>query len=80
MAYLKPQSPIKDKDGDYIYPLTTIDQVVMEDGQRLNTIINDMSNNASIPSPEASDDGKFLKVINGSPTWTNISIAEEIGF
>lgn len=31
MAYLKPQSPIK-KDADYIYPLTTYDQIIMPDG------------------------------------------------
>ena len=39
MAYLKPQSPLKDaQTGNYIYPLTTIDQVVMNDGSRLNTV------------------------------------------
>lgn len=37
MSYLKPQSPLVSKEGDYIYPLTTVDQVVMEDGSRLNT-------------------------------------------
>lgn len=34
--YLKPQSPLQHKDGDYFYPLTTVDQVIMEDGSRLN--------------------------------------------
>lgn len=39
MAYLKPQSPLKDKkSGDYFYPLTTADQVVMPDGSRLNSV------------------------------------------
>lgn len=37
MAYLKPQSPLKNND-DYIYPLTTADQVIMEDGSRLNQL------------------------------------------
>ena len=37
MAYLKPQSPIKYKE-DHIYPLTTVDQVIMEDGQRLSGV------------------------------------------
>lgn len=37
MAYLKPQSPIKLKDTDYIYPLTTADQVILDDGTRLDT-------------------------------------------
>ena len=39
MAFIKPQSPIKDfNTGDYIYPLTTADQVVMPDGSRLNSV------------------------------------------
>lgn len=38
MAYLKPQSPLQYKDGDYFYPLTTVDQVVMKDGSRLNSV------------------------------------------
>ena len=37
MAYVKPQTPLQHKDGDYFYPLTTIDQIIMEDGiTRLN--------------------------------------------
>lgn len=32
-SYLKPQSPILYK-GDYIYPLTTYDQIIMPDGSR----------------------------------------------
>ena len=35
MAYLKPQSPLK-KGEDYIYPLTTTDQIITEDGERLS--------------------------------------------
>lgn len=35
MAYYKPQSPIK-KGEDYIYPLTTVDQIVLDDGTRLS--------------------------------------------
>lgn len=38
--FLKPQSPLQHKDGAYIYPLTTIDQVILEDGNRLNTILD----------------------------------------
>lgn len=33
MLYLKPQSPIKNKEN-YIYPLTTYDQVILADGSR----------------------------------------------
>lgn len=38
--FLKPQSPLQHKDGAYIYPLTTVDQVILEDGNRLNTILD----------------------------------------
>ena len=87
MAYLKPQSPIKDKDGDYIYPLTTVDQVVMPDGRRLNAVLSDMDNDDNdavvdyiVPTPTTDDNGKFLKVVNGSPTWAAIPNAEEAAF
>lgn len=37
MAYLKPQSPIKNGE-DHIYPLTTVDQIMMDDGNRLSGV------------------------------------------
>lgn len=42
--YLKPQSPIKyKKDGTYIYPLTTADQVLLNDNTRLNAALDDIN-------------------------------------
>ena len=38
MSYIKPQTPLQHKDGDYFYPLTTADQVIMPDGSRLNKL------------------------------------------
>lgn len=35
MAYLKPQAPLM-QGADYVYPITTADQVVMPDGNRLS--------------------------------------------
>lgn len=37
MPYLKPQNPIK-LGEDYIYPLTTSDQVILNNGNRLNSL------------------------------------------
>ena len=34
--YKKPQSPLQHKDGDYFYPLTTIDQIITDNDTRLN--------------------------------------------
>ena len=39
MAYLKPQSPIKNGE-DHVYPLTTYDQIVMSD----NSVILHLNN------------------------------------
>lgn len=38
MAFLKPQSPLT-KGNDYFYPLTTSDQVIMSNGQRLEDVV-----------------------------------------
>ena len=34
--YLKPHSPLQHKDGDYFYPLTTVDQIITDNDTRLN--------------------------------------------
>ena len=57
MAYLKPQSPIKYKE-DYIYPPTTIDQIIMEDGQRLSGV------GVYLDRPDATDDTTLEAGIN----------------
>ena len=36
MAFLKPQNPIK-KGEDFVYPLTTVDQIILDDNSRLNS-------------------------------------------
>lgn len=56
MAYLKPQSPLQDKkSGNYFYPLTTVDQVIMEDGSRLNSKLNINPSDWNQNDPNASD-------------------------
>ena len=49
MAYLKPQSPITYGE-DHIYPLTTVDQIIMDDGQRLSGV------GVYLEAPDASED------------------------
>ena len=43
--FLKPQSPLQHKDGAYIYPLTTADQIIMDDGSRLSASRADYQQN-----------------------------------
>ena len=57
MAYLKPQSPIK-LGEDHIYPLTTIDQVVMDNGKRLSGV------GVYLEKPEESDDTNLETGVN----------------
>lgn len=63
--FLKPQSPLKHKDGAFLYPLTTEDQVIMEDGSRLNAVLDGKADKgyvenyvttavAAIPTPNVS--------------------------
>lgn len=42
MAYLKPQSPIKNGE-DHVYPLTTYDQIIMSDGSRWDGVVSDVT-------------------------------------
>lgn len=42
MATIYPQAPIEDLEGNQIHPITSADQVIMDDNDtRLNTIIGD---------------------------------------
>ena len=41
--FLKPQSPLQHKDGAYVYPLTTADQVLLDDNTRLNAVLDDIN-------------------------------------
>ena len=78
MAYLKPQSPLYHKTEDaYFYPLTTADQVIMEDGNRLNVAIDSLN---IISKTTTEDNGKFFRVENGIPVWSHIQSAEEANF
>ena len=51
--YLRPQSPIYSKENDaFIYPMTTVDQVIMPDGSRLNSkVISVNMDNAEVGEP-----------------------------
>lgn len=56
--YLKPQSPLQHKDGDYFYPLTTIDQIIVDDTTRLNAeLIN-------VDLSDAVDNGSEMTITN----------------
>lgn len=40
--FLKPQSPLQHKDGAYVYPLTTADQVILDDNTRLPSALENL--------------------------------------
>ena len=79
--YLKPQSPLQ-KGEDYVYPLTTADQVIMNDGTRLNTFVGTSAEealataNAAIPKfsgnnpiTSTTDDTTGNWAVLGSSIW-----------
>ena len=64
MAYLKPQTPLQHKDGDYFYPLTTVDQIVMEDGSRLNSVFkHTVKTNATLLASNWSNEAPYTQTI-----------------
>lgn len=48
--YLKPQTPLQHQSGDYIYPITTADQVITAKGERLNANLISVDLNESVES------------------------------
>ena len=69
-SYLKPQSPILYK-GDYIYPLTAFDQIIMPDGSRWDGTFGDAG--ATIPVP-------VTRTINGHGLHTDVVLtATDLG-
>ena len=64
-TYLKPQSPILYKN-DYIYPLTTFDQIIMPDGGRWNGFFGDSPDDVPVPS---------TRTINGHSLQTNVVLS-----
>lgn len=62
MTYLKPQSPIQLKDN-YVYPLTTDDQVIREKGGRLNQELDEMLTNLTDMTERLSSSEELIATI-----------------
>lgn len=45
-----------------------------------NEYKNKLDNNNGIPTCTTADNGKFLRVVNGSPAWVTVPNAEEATF
>ena len=80
MAYLKPQTPIQDfNTGDYIYPLTTIDQVVMSDGSRLNNIFkHSVKKEATLLASNWSSEAPYTQAIALGEDVTDLKVDANI--
>lgn len=79
MAIQKPQIPLM-VSGQKIYPMTSADQVVMEDGERLNAALEKLL----VPSYTPADYGKLLGCAAGGLKWVDsqseLDNAEEQSF
>lgn len=47
---------------------------------QMGTLTNKINAMQSLPIPGTQDNGKFLVVVNGVPTWTEILDAEGVSF
>ena len=76
MAFLKPQNPLQDKrTGDYFYPLTTVDQVVMEDGSRLNSVLkHTVKINATLLASGWTDEAPYTQTITLNNINTDLNV------
>ena len=75
--YIKPQSPLKKINKEtgevnYIYPITTPDQVVMEDGRRLNAVLDELNENT--PDIDLSELGIITIDLEGATDGTPATI------
>ena len=79
MAITKPQKPLMVNEQE-IYPLTSVDQVVMESGERLNATLERLL----VPSFTEADYGKILGCSITGLQWVDsqseLVNAEEVSF
>lgn len=79
-SYLKPQSPLYHKKEDvYFYPLTTVDQVVMEDGERLNTIFKKtIKENITLLTSGWSETAPYIQTITLTESTDDYNVDADI--
>lgn len=75
MAYLKPQAPLM-QGADYVYPITTADQVVMDDNSRLSAYIANAVKfcSFSIATDGWSGSGPYTYTISKSAITSDMAI------
>lgn len=74
-TYLKPQSPLyHSKEDAYFYPVTTVDQVIMTDGSKLDVKLNDLSEKVRKKA-----DTETFKVVLHASGWSESEPFEQIG-
>ena len=65
--YRKPNSPLQHKDGDYFYPLTTVDQVIVDDNTRLSSKLDHILTVDFSDSKDAKASGINADTLGGFP-------------
>lgn len=62
-----------------VVTLTTAEYEALE-STNVNTLYMLTDSEDSIPSASVNDEGKFLRIVNGSPAWVTIASASETTF
>lgn len=76
--FQKPQNPLKQIDkttGDiyYVYPLTQSDQVIMDDGSRLNASMSALETDINVLETDKQDQHKAVTVTLSASGWNDSS-------
>lgn len=68
MAYIKPKSPLKENKGDnYFYPITTIDQLIVDGNSRLSEysiVQNETYRNILLSSNWVLNNNKYIQQVS----------------
>ena len=62
------------------FPIARAKDIAMSDGTRLEDYLANMGGGSGLPDYTEADNGKFLRLVDGSPAWVAIPNAEEAEF
>lgn len=66
--------------GSGTFPVARACDIMMPDNSRLDEYLKNFSGGSGLPPYTDADNGKFLRIVDGEPTWVLIPNAEETRF
>lgn len=69
---------IQENNADF--PIARACDIVMDDGTRLDKHLDNMDSGSGLPDYTDADNGKFLRLVDGEPTWVLIEDGDEVEY